>query len=137
MKLSQSIYNHQAWASYSEAANFSAEKAQLVLAFGERRVLEVTPIYDRLRERFPNAAIIINSTSGEIYQDRVYDNSVVVTAIEFEKTTIRTCEIDIESHPESYAAGLQVAQALKSPDLAGIFIILTVVLSMAAISSTA
>ncbi|OIN57831.1 FIST signal transduction protein [Arsenicibacter rosenii] len=123
MKLSQSIYNHQAWAPFSEATDFTPEKAQLVLAFGERQVLENTPIYESLRERFPNASIIINSTSGEIHQDRVYDNSVVVTAVEFEKTIIRTCEIDIESHPESYAAGLQVAQALKAPDLAGIFII--------------
>jgi len=123
MRLSQSIYKNQTWAPFSETSNFSAQKAQLVLAFGERTVLESYNVYEELRKRFPTAEIVINSTSGEIFQDRVYDEAIVVTAIEFEKTSIRVHEIDIERHTESYAAGVQLAQALTTDDLAGIFLI--------------
>ncbi|GAB3331480.1 FIST N-terminal domain-containing protein [Larkinella ripae] len=123
MKLNQSVYKDQAWTSLSETSGFLAENAQLVLAFGERFLLERSNLYDNLRERFPAADIVINSTSGEIYLDKVHDDSVIVTAIEFEKTRIRTVQIDIQKHTESFQAGETIARKLEGPDLAAIFLI--------------
>lgn len=123
MQLSQSIYKNQCWEPFSETPGFVAQKAQLVLAFSERMLLERYDVYPDLRERFPTADIIINSTSGEIYLDKVYDNAIVVTAIEFEKTPIRAVQIDISRHTESFAAGIELAQALDADDLMGVFII--------------
>ncbi|GAB3272020.1 FIST N-terminal domain-containing protein [Larkinella harenae] len=123
MKLNQSVYNGQAWTFLSETVGFSADKSQLVLAFGERFLLEKLNLYDDLKARFPAADIVINSTSGEIYLDSVHDNSVIVTAIEFEKTRIQAVQIDITKHSESYWAGEQIAQALDQPDLAALFLI--------------
>ncbi|GAA4405066.1 FIST N-terminal domain-containing protein [Nibrella viscosa] len=94
-----------------------------MLAFGERKLLETENVYDYLRELYPAADIIINSTSGEIYQNQINDDSIVVTAIEFEKTNIRTVQIDINNYTESYQAGLQMAMALDADNLSGIFII--------------
>ncbi|RAJ93971.1 hypothetical protein LX87_03855 [Larkinella arboricola] len=123
MKLNQSVYQNQAWNFLSETPGFSAANAQLVLAFGERFLLEKLNLYDELRLRFPVADIIINSTSGEIYLDKVHDDSVVITAIEFEKTRIQTVQIDINKHTESYQAGQKIAGALDAPDLAALFLI--------------
>lgn len=123
MKLSQASYTGQTWTPFTEASGFSASRAQLVFAFGERRLLETLPVYDHLRERFPVADIVINSTSGEIYNDRVWDDSIAVTAIEFEKTTVRTRQISIADHTESSRVGEELAQALDAEDLAAVFLI--------------
>lgn len=123
MKLNQSVYRDQAWTFLSETPGFSADHAQLVLAFGERFLLEKQNLYDDLRARFPQADIVINSTSGEIYLDKVHDDSVIVTAIEFEKTRVRTVQIDINTHTESFQAGQKIAEVLDAPDLATLFLI--------------
>ncbi|GAB2543815.1 FIST signal transduction protein [Spirosoma aerophilum] len=123
MKLRQSIYDADQGKTITETEGFSASAAQLVLAFGERSLLDDPDRYLQLREQYPTAAIVVNSTSGEIFEDKVSDDSIVVTAIEFEKTTIRSVQIDIKALHESYAAGKQLAQELDSEDLAAIFII--------------
>jgi hypothetical protein len=123
MKLSQARFTGQTWTSYSETSGFSPSHAQLVFAFGERRLLETVPVYDELRTRFPAAQIVINSTSGEIHDDRVWDDSVVVTAIEFEKTAVRAYQFDIDHHVESSQVGERLAQALDAADLAAVFLI--------------
>ncbi|WP_138993900.1 FIST signal transduction protein [Larkinella sp. C7] len=123
MKLNQSVFKNQAWSSLSETPGFLADNAQLVLAFGERFLLEKSNVYEQLRERYPAADIVINSTAGEIYLDKVHDGSVIATAIEFEKTRVRTVQIDIRKHTESFQAGEKIARELDEPDLAAIFLI--------------
>lgn len=123
MKINQSVYQCDTWKSIAETSGFTSSNAQLVLAFGERTLLERINVYEHLRALYPSAHIIINSTSGEIYQNRINDNSVVVTGIEFEKTTVRSTQIDINDYTESYQAGIQLAEALDDVNLSGIFII--------------
>jgi hypothetical protein len=123
MRFSQSMYQAGTWESFSETPGFSAPNARLVLAFGERHLLETLPLYAQLRERYPTADIVINSTSGEIYRDRVCDDTVVVTAVEFEKTRVRSVQIDIADHTESHRAGEALARALAANDLAALFLI--------------
>jgi hypothetical protein len=123
MKLNQSVFKDQAWTFISETPGFLADNAQLVLAFGERFLLEKLDLYDQLRALYPIADIVINSTSGEIYQDKVHDDSVIVTAIEFEKTRTKSIQIDISKHTESFKAGEKIAKALDEPDLSAIFLV--------------
>lgn len=123
MKIKQTKFANQHWSTLSESSDFQATEATLVLAFGERRLLENLQPYEYLRELYPAAQIIINSTSGEILGDKVYDDSLVVTAIAFEKTTVKTIQFDIANHKESYEVGAKLAQALDAPDLAGIMLI--------------
>lgn len=68
--------------------NSVALKEPLVLVFGNRYLLESNQIYAEVREMFPNGHIVFGTTSGEIIDDTVLDNSVVLTAIEFEKSSI-------------------------------------------------
>lgn len=123
MKLRQSVYDADHWNILTETAGFSGHKAQLVLAFGERALLDSPGLFHQLRALFPSASIVINSTAGEIFDDKGCDNSIVVTAIEFEKTTIRSVQIDIADRRESYAAGRHLAQTLDDETLAAVFVI--------------
>lgn len=123
MKIRQSKFADGNWKAISETPGFLAEQVNLVLAFGERKLLETINPYEELRELYPKAQIVINSTSGEILSDKVHDNSLVVTAIELEKSTVRTVQIDIADHTESFLAGQQVAIALDADDLAALILI--------------
>ncbi|WP_209406031.1 FIST signal transduction protein [Pseudozobellia sp. WGM2] len=61
-------------------------KQPLVLVFGNRFLLEEENCYDEVLELFPDGHIVFGSTSGEILNENVFENSVVLTAIEFEKS---------------------------------------------------
>jgi hypothetical protein len=123
MKIQQTSFESNRWLSISETAGFNAQKAHLVLAFGERKCLEKLKPYEHIRTLYPNAEIVINSTSGEIYSDKVYNNTIIVTAIEFEKTSIKTTQVAIQNHLQSTNVGLELAQNLLADDLTAIFII--------------
>jgi len=59
--------------------------ANLILVFGERMLLEKPEWFNSLREKYPKASIVTTSTSGEIVQTQVYNDTISATVIEFEK----------------------------------------------------
>lgn len=111
------------WLDVSINEDFNPQKAQLVFVFGERKCLEKYEPYEYLRSLFPSAEIVINSTAGEIYHDKLNTESIIATAIEFDKTSIRTTQVPIQNHLESRNVGFQLAENLFSDDLTAIFII--------------
>lgn len=123
MKILQTYFADGTKSTAWHSEGFSSPNAQLVLVFGERKLLESNDWFASIREEFPNATIAISSTSGEIYNAATMDNSVVVTALEFEKTTIKTARFGISSHQESYEAGRTLAQKLKGPELRLVFVL--------------
>jgi hypothetical protein len=70
-------------------------KNPLVLVFGNRMLLENNEIIQSIRIEFPYEHIVFGSTSGEIIDSLVMDDSVTVTAIEFEKSqfVVKTANI--------------------------------------------
>lgn len=124
MKIQQIAFQADKWQDISQTKEFNPLKANLVLAFGERMCLEKNKPYQYLRNLFPLADIVISSTSGEIFDDLVHNGTIIATAVEFEKTIIRTTQIDIHHHLESKSAGEYVARNLLSDDLSAIFILL-------------
>ncbi|MFV8360441.1 FIST signal transduction protein [Flavobacterium sp. LS1P3] len=59
----------------------------LILVFANRFLLEDEAVIESIRKEFPYEHIVFGSTSGEILSCNVYDNSISVTAIEFEKSS--------------------------------------------------
>lgn len=57
----------------------------LVLVFGNRFLLESEGLYEEVRAIYPNGHLVFGSTSGEIIGCNVLDDSLTITAIEFEK----------------------------------------------------
>ncbi|MBC6998896.1 FIST N-terminal domain-containing protein [Cytophaga sp. FL35] len=70
---------------------FSTDKSilknPLVLVFGDRFLLEEENCFEEISQLFPDGHIVIGSTSGEILKENVFEKSMVLTAIEFEKSS--------------------------------------------------
>ncbi|MGB0431236.1 MAG: FIST signal transduction protein [Bacteroidia bacterium] len=113
MKTVQSIITDTSAA----APNFNITP-NLILAFGERAFLESSTVLSDLSQQHPNALIAGCTTSGEIAGENVVDHSVVITAIEFEKTTLKcnVAKLNGSANP-SKAAGNELANGLDKEDL--------------------
>ncbi|WP_405398380.1 FIST signal transduction protein [Maribacter sp. Asnod2-G09] len=84
-------------------------KEPLVLVFGNRYMLENDQIYAEVSELFPDGHIVFGTTSGEIIDDTVLDGCVVLTAIEFEKSSIlvkRNNVVDFKNDDKKLGEGL-------------------------------
>lgn len=102
---------------------FENSKAQLVLAFAERTTLEQFSYYPILKNRYPNAIVVICSTSGQISNnDLIVDKNVVATALEFEKTNLKAVEVDI-LEDDVILLGKKIKQNLFTDDLKSILIL--------------
>ena len=89
----------------------------LVLLFGGNTPLKNKALYDEIRSWYPQAHLISASTAGEIIKTEVSDDSLVVTAVKFEKTTLQFSEVGINNADESEAVGQKLAQALPKEGL--------------------
>jgi len=103
--------------------NLLPENVNLVLAFAQRTLLEETLPYSHLKERYPNAEIVLCSSSGQISNDCNVENDIVVTAISFDKTKIKTTQIDIVLNNNLDELGKKIKDDLLSDDLKSILIL--------------
>ncbi|MEM9457041.1 MAG: FIST N-terminal domain-containing protein [Myxococcota bacterium] len=96
--------------------------AELVLLFGGTSVFSEPQRLAELRERYPGACLFGCSTAGEICDTRVHDDSLSVTAVHFEYTTIHAAHVCLDDYGgSSTAAGAQLAQALPAQGLRHVF----------------
>lgn len=96
---------------------------QLVLAFGSRRVLTEAQRFQELRNMYPKANIVCASTAGEILDCRVLEDSLVVTAIHFEKTMIRVVSTKVNDRFTSFNAGRNITEQLLGEDLSHVLVL--------------
>ena len=123
MKIAQVQYVGSQWRTDLIPDGFDLQKAQLVLVFGDPALVTDARLFGHIRGLFPGAAIVSSSTAGEILQENVFDNSLVVTAIQFEKTKIRCRLSNIRQQDSSYATGMHLMKALQADDLRAVFIL--------------
>jgi len=122
MKVAQKLYNGSGI--IAEAGeNIKCIGSTLVLGFGDKTILEQRDMYATIKDSYPTADIILCSTSGEIYDSEVFDNTVSVVAMEFEKTSLKTVTINIADVSGSYEAGNELFAQLFNEDLTYILII--------------
>ncbi|MCP4592821.1 MAG: hypothetical protein GY842_18965 [bacterium] len=95
----------------------------LVFAFASARFLQETAPLRELAEAYPQAHIIGCSTSGEIFQDRLQDDSVSVGVIRFSNTRISSVSADAKDAQDSHEAGASLARQLLAPDLRGVVVV--------------
>ncbi len=95
--------------------------ATLVLVFGTGAVLDAARCAE-LRVMFPSAALVGCTTAGEILDERVYDDSVVATAISFADTCVRVEHADVTDAAASREAGRSLGTRLMAPDLVHVLV---------------
>lgn len=123
MKVAELLYKNREWKLERNDENLNYENAQLILAYGARNSIEDASFFKLVKEKFPNAAIVLSSSSGEIYDNDVYDDTVAVTILKFETAWLKTSQIDITNFPDSYQAGRVLMDKLPKKDLKWVFIL--------------
>ena len=99
-------------------------KKPLVLIFGNRYLLENENIYSEVKEMFPDGELVFGSTSGEILSNSVFENSIAVTAIEFEKSSFEIKTENILDHDKNaQKAGESLARKFSKEGLKHLFIV--------------
>ena len=93
------------------------EGVQLVLAFASPAVLKRQDLADEVRSAYPHAHLFGCTTAGEICDTRVFDDSLVVTAICFEHTTLAGAREKIGGAEESFQVGAKLAGSLAKEGL--------------------
>jgi hypothetical protein len=99
------------------------ESAQLVLLFGSTAVMKDDERLAELRRAYPAAQVLGCSTAGEIFGTQVTDDSLVMTAIRFERTALRLARVRIGDVSSSFEAGERLAQALDPDGLVHVFVL--------------
>ena len=94
----------------------------LVLAFGSTRAFIEAGIAQQLRSEYPQAVVVGCSTAGQIRGTRVGDDEVAVTAIDFERTELRTAQATVRGTDDTCDAGRHLGEQLRAGDLAHVLI---------------
>ncbi len=97
--------------------------AQLVLVFGSTQMVKQNTGMAALRQLFPDAIITGCSSSGEIAGTHVYDDSLIATALTFEKTQVKSWSSEISDASESVILAQKLVKALLANDLKHIFVL--------------
>jgi hypothetical protein len=112
---------NQDWEYLSENINL---KEPLVLVLGNRYLLDDASIYQELRDKFPSGHLVFGSTSGDITAGEVDDDSITVTAIEFEKShfEIKTSNV-LNTDLDSYKTGEDLINQFSKEGLKHVFVV--------------
>ncbi len=95
------------------SADVSTSSSPLVLAFGGTDQLGDIDRFNELRARYPQGSIICCSTSGEILDTSVHEDSIVVTAIAFESTSYSIVQQNVDDYPNSFEVGRSLIEELS------------------------
>lgn len=96
----------------------------LVLVFGNRFLFEKEDVYAEIKSFFPNGHLVFGTTSGEIFLNRVFDNSITFTAIEFEKSSFIVHTENILSHKKNaIKAGKALGKKFPEDNLKHLFVV--------------
>ena len=110
-----------AW-SLSTFAELDSPETLLVL-FGSSGLIDRPERITQVLDVFSQSHVIGCSTAGEIHGSEISDDSLVVAAVRFEKTSIRTAQAVVRDPQDSYSAGTAIASQLQRPTLRAILVL--------------
>jgi hypothetical protein len=99
------------------------DTAQVVLVFGGTDELRAGSFAPELQSRYPGVHLLDCSTAGEICGTQVTDDSIVATAVEFERSSLFGLSLDITDASGSIDAGRRLARALPPDRLVHVFLL--------------
>lgn len=97
--------------------------ANWVLVFGSVKRFSERIFAKTLQKRYPKAQIIGCTTAGEITPEGVMDDSIHITAMNWQRSTLRFITRSIADMSQSHSIGEQIANELSDPDLQGVFVL--------------
>ena len=106
----------------SELSDLATIEPQLVLVFGSVALISDPHVLQALRSAFPDAELAGCSTAGEITDEGVLDDRLVLTAVHFKNRGFMVATTDLHGMTDSAGAGLRLAQQLNTPDLHNVIV---------------
>ncbi len=97
--------------------------ANLVLVFGSVKRFSEGKLQGFLKSRYPTAQVVGCTTSGEISPNGVFDDSIQITAIQWEKTVQRVAQTKMSGMQSSFEAAAGLAKQLKADTLRTVLVI--------------
>ena len=96
----------------------------LVLVFGNRLLLENPSIYQEIKGLFPDGEIVFGSACAEISSRTVNENSITITAMEFEKSefVIKTSNV-LNTDLDSFKTGNDLIKQFPQEGLKYVFVV--------------
>lgn len=123
MKIKQRLFSkNHGWVTLRDD-QFDHSSSCLILIFSSTEILSDNTIYSTVRNEFPNAHILLNSSAGEIIDMNLNDDTISLTAIEFEKTKIKTLITGITRVEESFEAGKLLGSLFEPKELINVLVI--------------
>ncbi|MCP4475622.1 MAG: hypothetical protein GY821_13860, partial [Gammaproteobacteria bacterium] len=95
----------------------------LILVFAAPGFINEPEPIKTLVENYPRAKIIGCSTAGEIFGQTIRDDSIAVSIVKFDKTTIEISSVSIYESQKSLIAGKSIATQLNKEKLSAIFVL--------------
>lgn len=115
---------------WTQAKGWSAQngpciqgKIQLVIMFAATEILRGKTFFEEVKKMYPGAHLFGCSTAGEICGASVLDDTIVATAIHFEKTEIMGAQLALGGTSNSFEAGKMLAQSIKREGLRHVFVL--------------
>jgi hypothetical protein len=123
MKISRILWTRSAgWLPQIQGID-AKQEANLALVFGTTPLLKDAALLKQVHEFYPQAYVCGCSTAGEIAGDRVLDDSLVVTAVQFQATTLQAAAATVQDARESHSAGRRLASSIPHEKLAHAFVL--------------
>jgi hypothetical protein len=123
MKIQQLHYIDGRWKDARTDHDFYPDRCRLVLAFGAPLSIQKDEVLSYLKTRFPLAEIVLASTAGEILECNVFDHSIAVTAIQFDKTGVKAATLNVQDRACSHVVGRELMKQLHRDELSSVFVI--------------
>ena len=99
------------------------KEANLVLLFGSRAILKDRLLFDEIKKTYPNAHFMGCSTSGEIHNTQVTDDTLVLSAVKFDATVVKGVSARINDFGDSAGVGKFLAESLNQKGLVHLFVL--------------
>lgn len=95
--------------------------ADVLFVFGGTDVLKQQSLLAEVKALYPQSLLFGCSTSGEIHGSKVYDDSIGVTAVKFEKTKLASASLKLSTTKSSFDAGVELAKKIPHEKLSHVF----------------
>lgn len=120
MKIQTYLYTESLWDKNLDGSLDSSDT--LVIVFGTIHIEKVSDALSSIYDTYPNSTIIGCSSGGEIYDAEIYDESLSVSVLRFQKGEFRVVYKKVDED-QSFEIGKEIADELSEDELKGVFII--------------
>lgn len=110
------------WSAKSFSKELDSENTLLLNFFSPELINNLEP-FKQLKKAYPKAIIAGCSTSGEILDNSIFDESISTAIMRFNKSELKMVTLDIQDPSESFSAGKALAENLTKKNLKAVFIL--------------